>query len=270
MTGPSPNCPTPTGPILYLRSPDNTISRIDTSELLEQDKDRLYAYLGRGPNVQIPLDDPQQNISRIHCCIEYQSSQWYARDPGSSNGTYLKRAKDHSQANTLPLDLRTCDREPLQDQDTLLILALLQPHPDCPDDPELYPSFYEITFQDPHKTRPRAKFSAPITGAEYHLSSRALYLLRRDERLSVNLAPQEQRFLHCIAQYHQDQGSEQVCPYEYLIAALWGSNAIGATANQVQHLAWRIKAKIEVDSGEPRFLHNIRGQGYRLTVAFLP
>lgn len=289
MTMAQPSIPPPslpTGPLLYLQAPDGPLSRIDISDLLVQEGDTFRLRIGRDPSMQIPLEDPQRNISRMHCVIEYISRpedqengekryKWEIRDPGSANGTYLKRAAD-SAPNTLPLDLRTCDRAVLQDQDQILILALMLPRTDVLDDPELYPAFYTLTFQDPQKTVPRAGFATPnggkalVTGAEYHLSARHFYLLHQDDRTLVSLPPQEQRFLHCVAQYTQDHGAEKICTYEHLIKTIWGSNPIGATINQVHHIAWRIKAKIELDSGEPRFLHNVRGQGYRLAVILVP
>ena len=54
-----------------------------------------------------------------------------------------------------------------------------------------------------------------------------------------------------------------MCAYEELIAAIWGDEP-NHMESEVNHLAYELRQKIELDPGEPQFLQSVRGLGYRL------
>ena len=54
-----------------------------------------------------------------------------------------------------------------------------------------------------------------------------------------------------------------ICEYEELIEAIWRSDSFGRDKKSINHLVWRIREKIELDSGEPKFLKTVEGRGYR-------
>lgn len=69
-----------------------------------------------------------------------------------------------------------------------------------------------------------------------------------------------------MAQKNRDNGNKAViCRHQELIEAIW-LDSFGCTKNAVTRLVWGLRNKIEVDSGEPKFLQTVRGQGYRLSI----
>jgi DNA-binding response OmpR family regulator len=54
-----------------------------------------------------------------------------------------------------------------------------------------------------------------------------------------------------------------MCTYDELINAVWGDE-IGHTESEINHLAYGLRQKIEIDTRNPQFLQTVQGLGYRL------
>ena len=68
---------------------------------------------------------------------------------------------------------------------------------------------------------------------------------------------------------HQNNQSV-ICEYDELISAIWHNNTFKRDRKTINHLVWRIRDKIELDSGEPQFLKTVKGRGYLLDRDILP
>lgn len=74
----------------------------------------------------------------------------------------------------------------------------------------------------------------------------------------IDLTPKETRILISLAEHPGETFSK-----EDLIAAIWGDEYIG-TAISISTYIRRIRAKIEADSGNPRYLQTVWSYGYRM------
>jgi DNA-binding response OmpR family regulator len=72
-------------------------------------------------------------------------------------------------------------------------------------------------------------------------------------------------------QIHTKQYNDRTAIYEYdeLIQAIWQDDTFGRDTRAINHLIWRIKNKIELDSGEPQFLKTVKGRGYSLDIKII-
>lgn len=68
---------------------------------------------------------------------------------------------------------------------------------------------------------------------------------------------------------HEHNNQPLICQYEELIKAVWQEDSFGIDKLDIHHLVWRIRHKIESDSGESQFLKTVRGRGYRLEIKIL-
>ena len=57
-----------------------------------------------------------------------------------------------------------------------------------------------------------------------------------------------------------------ICEYDELIQAIWQGDNFGRDRRNINHLVWRVRDKIELDSGEPQFLKTVKGRGYCLDI----
>jgi DNA-binding response OmpR family regulator len=74
------------------------------------------------------------------------------------------------------------------------------------------------------------------------------------------LTPRLVRLLRILMERHGE-----VVEREALFKQVWETNYTGDTRTLDVHISWLRKA-IELDPDNPRFLHTIRGVGYRLDV----
>jgi DNA-binding response OmpR family regulator len=148
----------------------------------------------------------------------------------------------------------------LHDGDVILILGKLTAAEE--------PVFWQLRFRDPNVTEHVEGFQ-PVAEVEYALDRRMLFKVMRQRRTEVKLSPQERNLVHYMAQRCFENNSQPlVCGYEELIQAIW-EEAFGHMPNEVNRLVWSLREKIERDSGEPRFLKTVRGQGYLLDIRVL-
>lgn len=88
------------------------------------------------------------------------------------------------------------------------------------------------------------------------LEHRRVKCLSRYARLTPRLA----NLLHILIQHRG-----QVIEREVLFKQVWDTNYTGDTRTLDVHISW-LRRAIEIDPDHPRFLHTVRGVGYRLDV----
>lgn len=75
------------------------------------------------------------------------------------------------------------------------------------------------------------------------------------------LRPKEANLLHFFLQH-----TGEVIDRKTLMAAVWQTDYLGDTRTLNVHIR-ALRIYLETDPSRPRFLHTVRGEGYRLTVA---
>ncbi|MCS6993813.1 MAG: response regulator transcription factor [Anaerolineales bacterium] len=88
------------------------------------------------------------------------------------------------------------------------------------------------------------------------LEQRRVKCLSRHARLTPRLAT----LLHILLQHRGE-----VIEREELFKKVWDTNYTGDTRTLDVHISW-LRRAIEMDPDHPRFLHTVRGVGYRLDV----
>lgn len=239
-------------PLLEVRDPEGGEYKLKFEEILKHKDDQSCIVIGRSTENDVVLPDPHRNVSRRHCLIEREGDRWWLIDEGSANGTFVRQGGAGSE-----IDVRSVETMLLQDGDVILILGKLTASEQ--------PVFWQLRFRDPNVTQQVAGFQS-ADEFEYCLGQRQLFKIIRQQRVEVKLSPQERNLIHYMAQRcFENQGQPMVCGYEELIQVIW-QEPFGHTPNEVNRLSFSLRAKIERDSGEPRFLKTVRGQGYLLDV----
>ena len=241
-------------PYLEVTKPDGTNYKIDLEKVItSQDTEKIYIAIGRQSNNHIVLSDPQQKISRHHCSLQYKNNRWWIVDKGSANGTFLQREIDQPE-----IDVRGEDAIALRSGDYILILGELTP--------EDQPKFWRLEFVDPEETSQVSSMQA-IHSIEYSLSQQTLFRNVARRRDSLSLGEQERSLIDYMSRKNYDSNSQAaLCEYDELIQAVWNDDNFGRDKRNINHLVWRIRDKIELDSGEPKFLKTIKGRGYTLDI----
>lgn len=103
-------------------------------------------------------------------------------------------------------------------------------------------------------TRP-ATFS--VKGLEFNPKLREV---RRENGENVSLTSLENRLLESLM---LNEG--QVLTIDDLISDIWGAG--GASSEMLRQLVRRLRAKVEPDPANPRYIHNIPGVGYTLKIS---
>ena len=243
-------------PLLKIKKPDGREYVVELENLICQSESPSEITIGRQENNHIVLSDPQKNISRQHCYLRYVNSRWWIIDRGSANGTFVKRDLEHSE-----IDIRSEELFPLKNGDDILILGELNSQEE--------PLFWRLTFIDPGETN--QVLDLPTTqNIEYSLSQQKLFITTSRSHHEIILQDKELALIDYMSRQNRANGDRPVvCEYEDLIQAIWQENAFGVDKLDIHHLVWRIRHKIESDSGESRFLKTVRGRGYRLEIKIL-
>ena len=240
-------------PFIRVMKPDKTQYNIDFGTIIDTSNKEVRVYIGRQSNNDIVLNDPQKNISRHHCSIQYQNNRWWIVDEGSANGTFLQREIDRSE-----IDVRSEDKIALRSGDYILILGELSPSGQ--------PIFWRLEFIDPGETSQVSQMQSVHT-IEYNLSQQTLYRNIARRRDSISLGRQQRALIDCMCRKnHQNNDRVTVCEYDELISAVWNDDHFGRDSRHINHLVWQIRDKIELDSGEPQFLKTVTGIGYSIDV----
>ena len=197
----------------------------------------------------VALDpDPQQLVTRnVHCTVERDGGGWWVVDNGSVNRTFLKRGSSLEVVE---------GRRPLTEGDVIRVLGRLTEAGE--------PVYWELTFRDPERTRPVVGLPRPAC-LEYDWLQAKLFHIEGPKREEIRgLRPQEHKLIRYMDQRNRSNDNAPVmCTYEELITAVWGEES-WHTQDELNHLVWELRQKIESDPKEPRFLQTERGLGYRL------
>lgn len=217
----------------------------------------------------IELPDPQKNVSRRHCMLEKDANgYWWVVDNSSANGTYHLRGLIKKDVQQTPEKAVR-----LIDGDVILILSELSI--------EGTSVPWRLTFKDSGGATNKLPFgksgdttnqppTTQLAYLEYNISQNMLYEVTGQSRRDIRLAPQERMMVHYMAERNQANGGAAVlCNYEELIGAVW-DNLFGHTSDEVNHLVFRLRNKIEPEPGEPRFVKTVSGAGYLLDIRVLP
>jgi pSer/pThr/pTyr-binding forkhead associated (FHA) protein/DNA-binding winged helix-turn-helix (wHTH) protein len=247
-------------PVIKATKPNGTQYTIDLATTLNsqansQERD-IYISIGRQSNNDIVLFDPHRTISRHHCSIEYQNFRWWIVDVGSANGTFLKQGLNQPE-----IDVRSEAKIALKTGDIILILGEINPSGRA--------FFWQLEFIDPEETV-RVSNRKTLPTIEYNLT-RQMLLRNIDSRQdSIPLTEQECFLIDYMSrENYANNNQATVCEYEELIQAVWSNNNYGISRKDINHLVWRIRSKIELDSGEPLFLKTVRGKGYLLDILII-
>lgn len=243
-------------PLIKVKKPNDKEYIIEVEKLgidLSQD---VCITIGREDSNHIVLSDPQKNISRKHCSLHSKEGRWWIVDSGSSNGTFLRRSNGGSE-----IDVRNEELVPLKNEDEILILGEL--------DAFEKPIFWRLKFIDFEETNHVIQFQVNST-IQYSLSQQKLYRITASDRQEILLQGKELTLIDYMSRKnHENKNKSPICRYQELIQAIWGEDAFGVDKLDIHHLAWRIRHKIEPDSGESQFLKTVRGKGYRLEIKIL-
>ena len=243
-------------PVLKVKKPNNQEYIIEIEKLKIGSSQDVCITIGREQSNHIVLSDPQKNISRQHCSIHSQAGRWWISDRGSSNGTFLRRNGGQSE-----MDVRNEELIPLKNDDEILILGEL--------DATQKPVFWRLKFIDSEETNHVVQFQVNSI-LEYSLSQQKLFRVRAGGRTEIMLQDKELALIDYMSRKnYQNQSQPLICQYEELIQAVWGEDAFGVDKLDIHHLVWRIRHKIESDSGESQFLKTVRSRGYRLDIKIL-
>ncbi|MDJ0589147.1 MAG: FHA domain-containing protein [Pleurocapsa sp. MO_226.B13] len=240
-------------PFFKVTKPDGTQYTIELEAIINQQSREIYISIGRQSNNHIVLSDPQKKISRHHCSIQYKNNRWWIVDEDSSNGTFLQREIDRPE-----IDVRSEDKITLRSGDYILILGELSPSGQ--------PIFWRLEFIDPGETSQVSSMQT-IHSIEYSLSQKALFRNIARRRDSLSLGDRERSLIDYMSRKnYQNNDRTTICEYDELIEAVWQDDSFGRDSRDINHLVWRVRDKIELDSGEPQFLKTVKGRGYSLDI----
>ena len=240
-------------PFIKVTKPDKTQYDIDFGTIIDNSDKEVYVYIGRQSNNDIVLSDPQKKISRHHCSIQYRNNRWWIVDEGSSNGTFLQREIDQPE-----IDVRSEDKIALRSGDYILILGELSSSGQ--------PIFWRLEFVDPGETSLVSQMQC-VHSLEYNLSQQTLYRNIARRRDSISLGGQERALIdYMCRKNYQNNNEVTLCEYDELILAVWNDDHFGRDKRNINHLVWRLRDRIELDSGEPQFLKTVTGRGYSIDV----
>ena len=191
--------------------------------------------------------DPQKLVTRkVHCLVESEAGSWWVVDNGSVNGTFLERNQQTE---------RVLGRAPLSDGDVVCILGRLTETEE--------PVYWKLTFRDPLKTEPVVLRRAACL--DYDWIRARLTRVEGGRRVEVRgLRPQAHKLIRFMFERNRANGNMPVlCLHEELAAAVWGEET-DHTRDELVHLIWELRRKLEPDPTQPRLLQLERGLGYRL------
>lgn len=206
--------------------------------------------IGRLPefnDLALQPDDQQLVTRKAHCIVERDAGGWWVVDNASVNRTFLKRGPSTEAVE---------GRLALAEGDIIRILGRLTEAGE--------PVYWELTFRDPERTRPVMGLPRPAC-LEYDWLQAKLFRIEGPKREEIRaLRPQEHKLIRYMDQRNRSNDNVPVmCTYEELVTAVWGEEAYH-TQDELNHLVWELRQKIEMDPKEPRFLQTERGLGCRL------
>lgn len=227
-------------------------------QLVTQQIESEYLTIGRSDDNGLVLEDAEKNVSRHHCTLEYQTNYWWVSDTKpSANGTFLQRYRDPA----VKLDVRLHEKLRLEDKDEILIPAKLLDRGS--------PIYWKLTFRDSDSGKTnRIPYFQP-TELQYSRTRKQLWRLNGGVLQEIHLRHQALRLIDYMAPVeNSDNNIPKAFNTSDLIKNIFDDDI--RSNNDLSHLIWEIRRKIELDSGEPEFLKTEKGQGYSLKVTLLP
>jgi DNA-binding winged helix-turn-helix (wHTH) protein len=239
-------------PFLEVQEPDGQEYNICLQNILEHNPEQTRITIGRNSDNDIVLADPYKKIGRHHCVLEREGDRWWLVDKNSANGTYLRQEGSSGSE----VDVRDVGTILLHDGDQISILGKLTISEQ--------PVFWQLKFCDPNATDYAKGFQA--VEMEYHVSLQSLWQVSKQGRVKIKLSSQEQRLIHYMVKQNLENNNEPaVCKYKHLIEAIW-LEPFNRSSQDINHLVFSLRAKIERDSSEPQFLKTWPKQGYLLDI----
>jgi hypothetical protein len=193
--------------------------------------------------------DPQRLVTRVaHCTVQRLGGEWWVTDNGSTNGTLV------SQVGRW---VRVQARVALASGDVIRILAAR------PSEDEA--EYWEITFHDPAKTE-RVAPDLSLPYLEYDMDQVKLLRIHGPHRMEITgLGTHDHRLLRHMLNRNFSRGNVPVlCTYQELVDAIWQDHEGNPGPEDVNHLVYALRKKIDPKGNGSRYLENMRGQGYRL------
>jgi pSer/pThr/pTyr-binding forkhead associated (FHA) protein len=195
--------------------------------------DRASLRLGRDPaqnDFALPARD--RSISRQHLDLVREDDAWVLVDH-STHGVFVNGVLIKGER----CELRHGDRIAIGQSIELLF--------DAP---------------PPADTAPRQSLSQPPISQ--HLDPETLIVWRDGLLLDIKWSPEEFALLRLLYQRHG-----QLCRYEEIIEAVWGSDKSRRKRKHVQELVSQVRKKLEPDPAHPVYLVTRPGLGYVLVAS---
>jgi DNA-binding winged helix-turn-helix (wHTH) protein len=211
--------------------------------------------VGRDPQNDIVLSNPKRTISRQHCFLEFDDNYWWVVDESpSANGTFIKRGEGEK------IDVRKDGRFRLKHNDVIEILdKFLEPD---------NPVFWKLTFINIETFITDAVEQFKHVYLAYSLSQQKLWRVNSSKE-AINLRPQAKKLIDYMAKKNQMNNNQvALCSSEELIKAIY-DDGFERSNNDLTHLVWEIRKKLESGCGEAEFLKTEGRQGYTLKVKLL-
>lgn len=229
-------------PFVLITGPDGNQFRAEvTTDRVTIGRSDLYNDIALEP-------DPLQLITRkVHCVLAHEADGWWVAHNGGVNPTYVRRGAMVEIVE---------GRARLHEGDSIQLLGAIT------DAGELH--YWKLTLHDPLGTRP-AKHAPRLMHLEYDWLAARLFRVDGVERQEIrDLPPLEHKLVRYMARCNQINGDVTVCcSFEDLIVAVWGEDS-SCTENDLAHLIYLLRKRLESDLHTPRLIETVRGLGYRL------
>jgi DNA-binding winged helix-turn-helix (wHTH) protein len=236
---------------MEFRDAEIVVSGPDGARLTEVALSGDRVTVGRLPDANdIALQpDPELLVTRVaHCTFEREGARWFVVDGGSVNGTFLRRGGELERVD---------DRAPLQDGDTVCVLA------SAPETGER--RFFELAFHasaDSQATR-----AVPTERAEdclsYDPDEARLLLVRNGQRHEIEIRAQAHRLVRYMVERNAAAGgAPALCTHDELMRAVWADEPMHSR-EELAKLVWEVRKKLEPFEAE-QLIENVRRLGYRM------
>jgi len=229
------------GPLLVVHDPDGA-----ERDRVELSGERLV--IGRLADVNdISLEpDPDQLVTRkAHCIIRRVGSRWLLADPGSANGTFIRRAGEMSRVSMVV---------ELDDGDTVCIIGRWE---------RRKPKYWELVYAD--RSRTRAVQVGIGSGLVYEQGPHRLVLHLEGRRHEISIRPQGHKLVAYVARRNAEStGGPVLCSHDELMEAVWGDERFH-TRNDLIRLVWELRQKLKPFRVDDLVEAEAR-RGYRIAV----
>jgi DNA-binding response OmpR family regulator len=233
---------TASGPLLVVYDPDGAERR-----RIELSGDRVT--VGRLSDANdIALEpDPDRLVTRKeHCILRRAGSRWLLVDPGSANGTFIRRDGELS---------RISSETEIDDGDVVCIVGRWE---------RRKARYWELVYADRTRTR-EVDVGVGSPGLVYEQGTARLLLRHEGDRHEISLRPQAHKLvLHIARRNAEGRGEPILCSHDELMEAVWGDEQFH-TRNDLTRLVWEVRQKLEPYNAYD-LVETVRGLGYRVAV----